>query len=88
MFEESCPRSLLQPREIIALTPEILIASRIMAVIFSGSSTTMLPNPMYTGGEPALSHASSPRDGEYLGGSLKKKPQMSVMVSLWIEDCF
>jgi hypothetical protein len=82
MLEESSPRSLLQPREMIALTPEILIASRMMAVSFSGSSTTILPNPIYTGGDPALNQASNPTDGEYDGGSRKKNPQISNMVSV------
>lgn len=43
-----------------------------------GSSITILPNPMYTGGGPASRKALKSGEGLYEGGSRKKKPQTSL----------
>ena len=75
-FDEE-PPSLLHPREIIARTPIARTASSRIEVSRGGSSMTMLPKPIYTGGGPSRRNASSSEDGEYIGNSRKKKPQTS-----------
>lgn len=71
------PPSLLHPREIIARTPTARTASSRIEVSRGGSSMTMLPKPIYTGGGPSRRNASSSDEGVYIGNSRKKKPHTS-----------
>jgi hypothetical protein len=47
-------------------------------VIRSGSSSTILPNPIYTSGGPDARKAFRSAGGLYFGVSQKKKPQTSI----------
>lgn len=52
-----------QPLEIRARTLALITASNTNFVKVSGSSTTMEPNPMYTGGGPAFRKATRSSGG-------------------------
>lgn len=78
MFSPTSPPRSDHPFEMMALTPAARTASTIVASILAGSSRTMLPNPMYTGGGPALRKFARSDGGVYLGVSRKKKPHTSV----------
>lgn len=69
-----------QPLETIARNPWASTDSMIALVIRWGSSSTMLPNPMYTGGDPLVIKSWSSVGGVYCGGSQKKNPQTSIYV--------
>jgi hypothetical protein len=62
----------------IARIPSDLTACRIIFVIAAGSSMTMLPNPMYTGGLPLRRNKSRSGGEVYSGRERKKKPQTSM----------
>lgn len=59
----------------IARPPQDLTALTSVAVMAGGSSITMLPKPMYTGGGPLWRNASRSGGGVKSGGERKKKPQ-------------
>jgi hypothetical protein len=73
--------SLLQPLEMIARVPDIRTASRINLVIAAGSSRTILPKPMYIGLVPFRRKSWISAGGRYCGGSRKKNPHTSGLVS-------
>jgi hypothetical protein len=62
----------------IARTPTALTASIMAVLILTGSSSTILPKPIYIGGGPEDRKAWRSVGGSYVGASRKKKPQTSI----------
>src|SRR5690349_5499283 len=68
-----------QPLETNARTPAILTASKISLVNWSGSSTTIEPKPIYTGGSPSSRNFFRSSGGVKLDARSKKtKPVTSI----------
>jgi hypothetical protein len=68
----------LAPLDRSTRCPERATASSRVAVSASGLSTTIEPNPIYTGAGPTSRNLTRSAGGSYCGASRKKNPQTSI----------